>query len=163
MIILLKASSFLMRRVMLVRNVGVSLVCYRCLWLPCCILFWVSCTRDFAYYFLSYIYLNVFGCVFISSCYVFLMGFFHRSVLWRWCMCCWERCLSTVVSGDASPQNGDTDSYVIIIRLRPVSCLTMLSPLKMKKLGESHFTSDYVPHDGTQNRHAGDVNKHTAP
>jgi hypothetical protein len=100
MIILLKASSVLMRRVVLVRNVGVSLVRCRYLWLPCCILFWVSCcdvlTRDFVYYFLSYIYLNVFGCVFIGSCYVFLMGFFHRSVLWRWCMCCWERCLSTV-------------------------------------------------------------------
>jgi hypothetical protein len=100
MIILLKASSFLMHRAVLVVNVGVSLVRCRCLWLPCCILFWVSCcdvlTRDFAYYFWSYMYLNVFGCVFIGSCYVFLMGFFPRSVPWRWCMCCWERCLSTV-------------------------------------------------------------------
>jgi hypothetical protein len=103
MIILSKVSSFLMRRVVLVGNIGVSLVRCRCLWLPCCILFWVSCLWRphswFTYYFedlLCCIYFNVFGCVFIGSCYVFLMGFFPRSVLWRWCMYCWERCLSTL-------------------------------------------------------------------
>jgi hypothetical protein len=87
MIILSKVSSFLMRRVVLVGNVGVSLVRYRCLWLPCCILFWMSCcdvlTRDLRITFedlLCYIYINVFGWVFIGSCYVFLMGFFPRSV-----------------------------------------------------------------------------------
>jgi hypothetical protein len=102
MIILWKVSSFLMRRVVLVRNVGVSLVRCRCLWLPCCILFWVSgcdvLTRDLRITFedlLCYIYFNVFGWVFIGSCYAFLMGFFPRYVLWRWCMYCWERCLSS--------------------------------------------------------------------
>jgi hypothetical protein len=43
MIILSKVSSFLMRRVVLVRNVAVFSVRCRCLWLPCCILFCKKC------------------------------------------------------------------------------------------------------------------------
>jgi hypothetical protein len=139
--------------------VGVFLVRCRCLWLPCCILFWVSCydvlTRDLLIIFevlLCCVHFNVsainyervsvlfyiifYSCsaiikfltwlsFFTRSYYVFVMGFFPRSVIIICFMLCFyiKLIILLLLSADISSILV-THSSKYLINTRATGCIT---------------------------------------